>query len=138
MQINNKFPKEERLCGSKTTELLFSQGDRSIGSFPVRLVWLAIPYDPQRGYVQLLVSAPKRHLHEAVKRNRVKRQIREFYRKNNKSLKELMAVHEKTLLLAVLYSDRNLWDSPRLDQRLSAALSKLQSRLESEFNQTES
>lgn len=130
----NKFPKKEKLCGSALTGRLFSEGDRSIGSFPVRLVWLDMPSVPGTEPVRVLVSAPKRHLHEAVRRNRVKRQIREFYRKNSRPLKELLQANGRSLMLAVLYSDHNLWDSGRLDQKLAQAMSKLMQRLEERYS----
>lgn len=132
-QKTNKFPKKEKLCSSTLTGRLFSEGDRSIGSFPVRFVWMDAPACPGSEPVQILISAPKRHLHEAVLRNRVKRQIREFYRKNSLPLKQLALTYGRVLYIAVLYSDHNLWDSQRLDQRLANGMSKLMAKLETKW-----
>ena len=137
MQDSFKFPKKEKLCGSTLTGKLFSDGDRSIGSFPIRIVWLEGPLDSSGEPVRVLITAPKRHLHEAVRRNRVKRQIREFYRKNSGPLKNLMKLHGRQLMIAFLYSDHNLWDTQRLDQKLQNAMSKLMARLEEKYSTAE-
>jgi ribonuclease P protein component len=118
----NTFAKQERLCSSKLIDRLFSEGNRQISVFPVRLVWLLA--DDIEG-VQILISAPKRNFHHAVDRNRIKRQIREFYRTQSSSLKETVTLKGKGLALAFLFNDNKLWDSYKLDQRLSQAMEKL-------------
>ncbi|MBR5159328.1 MAG: ribonuclease P protein component [Bacteroidaceae bacterium] len=119
---SNTFSKQERLCSSTQIDRLFSEGNRQISVFPVRLVWLLT--DDIDG-VQVLISAPKRNFHHAVDRNRIKRQIREFYRTGSSSLKETVASKGKGLALAFLFNDNKLWESDKLDQRLSQALERL-------------
>ena len=119
---SNTFSKQERLCSSTQIDRLFREGNRQISVFPVRLVWLLA--DDIEG-VQVLISAPKRNFHHAVDRNRIKRQIREFYRTGSSSLKETVALKGKGLALAFLFNDNKLWQSDKLDQRLSQALEKL-------------
>lgn len=119
---SNTFSKQERLCSSTQIDRLFSEGNRQISVFPVRLVWLLT--DDING-IQVLISAPKRNFHHAVDRNRIKRQIREFYRTKSSSLKETVASKGKGLALAFLFNDNKLWESDKLDQRLSQALEKL-------------
>jgi len=118
----NTFSKAERLCSSTLIDRLFSEGNRQISVFPVRLVWLLA--DDIDG-IQVLISVPKRNFHHAVDRNRIKRQIREFYRTQSSSLKETVALKGKGLALAFLFNDNKLWDSDKLDQRLAQALEKL-------------
>ena len=101
---------------------LFSEGNRQISVFPVRLVWLLA--DDIEG-VQVLISAPKRNFHHAVDRNRIKRQIREFYRTNSSPLKEKVASKGKGMMLAFLFNDNRLWDSAKLAERLGTAMGKL-------------
>lgn len=118
----NTFSKAERLCSSTLIDRLFSEGNRQISVFPIRLVWLLA--DDVEG-IQVLISAPKRNFHHAVDRNRIKRQIREFYRTGSFSLKETVAQKGKGMALAFLFNDNKLWESDKLDQRLSQALEKL-------------
>ena len=122
----NTFSKAERLCSSTLIDRLFSEGNRQISVFPIRLVWLMA--DDIEG-IQVLISAPKRNFHHAVDRNRIKRQIREFYRTQSSALKETVAQKGKGLALAFLFNDSRLWDSDKLDQRLGQALEKLVEKL---------
>ena len=94
--------------------------------FPIRLVWLQA--DDIEG-VQILISAPKRNFHHAVDRNRIKRQIREFYRTHSSPLKEAVASKGQGLALAFLFNDTHLWDSDKLAERLGTAVGKLMETL---------
>ena len=118
----NTFTKQERLCSSKLIDRLFSEGNRQISVFPIRLVWLLA--DDIDG-VQILISAPKRNFHHAVDRNRIKRQVREFYRTHSTPVKETVAGKGKGLALAFLFNDNKLWDSDKLTERLATAVGKL-------------
>ena len=122
MAGDNAFTKQERLCGGKLIDRLFSEGNRQISVFPVRLVWLLT--DDVDG-VQILISVPKRNLHHAVDRNRVKRQIREFYRVSSVALKEAVAARDKGLSLAFLFNDTRIWDTAKLAPRLNSAMERL-------------
>ena len=118
----NTFSKKERLCGSLQIDRLFTEGNRQISVFPIRLVWLLA--DDIVG-VQILISAPKRNFHHAVDRNRIKRQIREFYRTHSAPLKEAVASKGQGLALAFLFNDTHLWDTDKLAERLGTAVGKL-------------
>lgn len=118
----NTFCKPERLCGSTQIDRLFREGNRQISVFPVRLVWLLA--DDIKG-IQVLISAPKRNFHHAVDRNRIKRQIREFYRTSSTPLKEAVALKGQGMALAFLFNDTRLWDSSKLSERLQSAIGKL-------------
>lgn len=118
----NTFCKPERLCGSTQIDRLFREGNRQISVFPVRLVWLLA--DDING-IQVLISAPKRNFHHAVDRNRIKRQIREFYRTSSAPLKEAVELKGQGMALAFLFNDTRLWDSSKLSERLQSAIGKL-------------
>ena len=122
----NTFSKAERLCSSKLIDRLFTEGNRQISVFPIRLVWLLA--DDIEG-IQVLISAPKRNFHHAVDRNRIKRQIREFYRTHSAPLKEAAASKGQGLALAFLFNDTHLWDSDKLAERLGTAVGKLMETL---------
>lgn len=124
MSKENTFHKEERLCSSRLIDMLFSSGDRSTGSFPVRLVWCFLP-DSEPVGVQVLISAPKRNFKHAVDRNRIKRQIREFYRMNGGPLKDISVNCGRGIGIAFLFNDHRLWPSDELDRRLENAFGKL-------------
>lgn len=109
--------------------MLFGQSaSRSLAAFPLRVVYLL--HDRQDGDepVQMLVSVPKKHFHHAVDRNRVKRQVREAYRRRKQILYDALP-ENKTLLLAFVWlSDQHL---PTADvaARVNVLIRKLADRL---------
>lgn len=137
----NTFNKSQRLCGNSLTDMLFSQGDRSVSCFPVRLVWLLRPAghgieehretDRQgETAVRILISAPKRHFKHAVDRNRIKRQVREYYRTHCHNLESVVKAGNNELFLAFLFTDSRLWPGNELYPKLDIAFDKLVKRLQ--------
>lgn len=88
---------------------MFAGGSRSFSIFPLRVVWL--PVEELNVQASLLVSVSKRRFKRAVKRNRVKRQIREAYRLNKQPLLEALAEKDLRLALAFIYLSDELVDS---------------------------
>ncbi|NLP57045.1 ribonuclease P protein component [Lutibacter sp. B1] len=72
--------KEEKLKSKKLIEQLFAEGSR-IKSFPIQLIYLQSTYDAEFP-IKVGFSVPKRSIKLAVNRNRIKRVLREVYRKN--------------------------------------------------------
>ena len=101
--------------------------------FPVRLVFLQLPEDEFSG-VNVMVSASKRHFKRAVARNRVKRQLREYYRLNSNNINQALKTNGKGLLLALIFTDSKLWGSEKLGKRLDSAFEKLLSSIENSAN----
>jgi len=78
--MRNTFRKEEKLKKKKLITELFTTG-KSISVFPLKLVYLEM--DHESNYkIQAGVSVSKRNFKRAVDRNRIKRLMRETYRKN--------------------------------------------------------
>jgi len=71
--------KEEKLKSKKIIELLFKEGKR-IKSFPIQLIYLPVNHKSEPP-IQVGFSVPKRNIKLAVNRNRIKRLLREVYRK---------------------------------------------------------
>ena len=72
----NTLPKQERLCGKKGIERLLARG-RFGDSGPIRFRYLS---DNGEDKCRILVSVPKKLFKRAVKRNLLKRRIRESWR----------------------------------------------------------
>lgn len=125
------LPKEERLHGVKLTSRLFTgTGAHSMTVFPLRAVWLLVPRMPGEPPVKMLVSVSKRHFKHAVDRNRVKRQVREAYRKHKHSLWDaLRGKEEQALLLAFIWQDDKPLDSTRVEQKVIRLTRKLSERV---------
>jgi len=78
------FKKGERLCSKKIIDKLFLEGE-SFLSFPFKIVYLKIDR-PSSFPVQVGFSVGKRNFKKAVKRNLIKRKMREAYRLNKQNL----------------------------------------------------
>ena len=67
----------------------------------------------------MLVSVPNKCFKRAVKRNRVKRQLRQAYRTNKHVVMEAARTLEgKTLVMAFIWLDAKLHDSARIDAKM--------------------
>ena len=124
--------KEERISSRTLIEKLFDGGNsRSMTAYPVRIVYL-IESQPQEAAVKILVSAPKRNLKRAIDRNRVKRQMREAYRKNKHIvLERIDHTSNTTLALAFIWLDDRLYDSTEVEQRVVSLLERLAEKMKS-------
>lgn len=79
----NTLPKEERLSGKTAVSTLISKG-RWGNVAPVKYCFLSKEGDARAN--RLMVSVPKRFFKRAVKRNLLKRRLREAYRLNKSLL----------------------------------------------------
>ncbi|WP_456378599.1 ribonuclease P protein component [Lutibacter sp.] len=82
--------KDEKLKSKKAIEQLFAEGSR-VKSFPIQLIYLEKEHN-SKFPIKVGFSVPKRIVRLAVHRNRIKRLLREVYRKNkqqfSKNLKQ--------------------------------------------------
>lgn len=131
----NTLCKEERLHGRDAVEKLFKDaGSRSMVAFPVRVVYVLAP--PQADTcvnTRMLVSVPKRQFKRAVKRNRVKRQVREAYRKHKHGLIEAVSrIGEQHLSLAFVWLDSKLYDTSVVEKKVEKLLLRIEEKLTQE------
>ena len=76
------------------------------------------------------MSVPKKCFKRAVKRNRVKRQVREAYRKNKALMEGCMSQQAgQTLLLAMIWLDDNLYDSHDVEQKVQSLLVRISEKI---------
>lgn len=116
--------KEERVSGKRLIDDLFTGGNsRSLVAFPIRLVYMQVEKDDPQA--QILVSVSKRYFKRAVKRNRVKRQIREAYRKNKHLLPQQPG---KCFVMAFIWLDDHLRSSEAVERRVVKLLQGLSER----------
>ena len=119
------FSKSERVVSRKLIEQLFSKGSsHSTSAFPLRIVYTQTARETGDEAVQVLVSVSKRHFKRAVKRNRVKRQIREAYRKNKQRLTERVP-QDMSLAIAFIWLADELHDSLRVEKTVKRLLDKV-------------
>ncbi|RNC92307.1 MAG: ribonuclease P protein component [Allomuricauda sp.] len=78
--MSKTLSKNERLKSQKQIELLFLKGS-AITKFPFKLIYLP-NLNPEDFHTKAGFVVPKKNFKSAVKRNRIKRLLREAYRRN--------------------------------------------------------
>ncbi len=118
--MQNTFKREEKLKKSKLITQLFAEGN-SITEFPIKLIYLQVdhnsPYKIQAG-----VSAAKRKFNKAVDRNRIKRLLREVYRKNKYLIYQ--SEHTKKHIFMFIYQGKKEIDYKVLEEKMIIVLQK--------------
>ena len=97
------LPKYERICKVNDIQTLFDRGS-GISVYPYRVVYLFHRDDSRPPTVRLLVSVSKKRFHHAFKRNRVKRLIREAWRKSKSPLYEICRRDNISVDVALVYT----------------------------------
>lgn len=92
--------------------------------FPFRIVWIESDL-PGDFPVQVLFSVPKKKFKSAVQRNRIKRRMREAYRKNKHLLYQHLSKTEKKLALGFIYTSPAESDYHEIEQKIILSLQYL-------------
>ena len=111
----NTFSKTERLCGRNNLQALYREGHKFV-VWPLRVTYSKNHSDPQTA---VLVWAPKYLFKRAVKRNLLKRRMREAYRLNKQ------AVENKGWHIAFNYMDKSVQPYAVIERAVQKAVRKL-------------
>ncbi|MFA6923202.1 MAG: ribonuclease P protein component [Bacteroidales bacterium] len=117
------FKKDERLCSRKVISELFEKGN-SFNVFPIKTIWLKTSFESPYP-AKILIVVPKKNIKKAVDRNKIKRRIREIYRKNKESLYEYLKRTEKQYVFALIYLDKNIISFKELEEKIILTLQRL-------------
>ena len=118
--MRHTFGKEEKLKKKNLITELFASG-KSTSVFPLKMVFLENDHESPFK-VQAGVSVSKRNFKSAVDRNRIKRLMRESYRKN----KNLIYKDENTKkhILMFIYQGKNELSYEELEKRMNELIHK--------------
>jgi len=103
MTAQEGLPKYERICKENDIKALFDKGS-GISVYPYRMIFLFRRNEGCPVTCRLLVSVSKKRFHHAFKRNRVKRLIRESWRRNKAALYEICERDNISVDVALVYT----------------------------------
>ncbi len=119
--------KAERLTSQRTISLLLESG-RTHTTYPFRVYWMSESGKHQFP-VQVAFSVSKKRFKKAVVRNKIKRRIREAYRKH-KGLLEPISSKERSLSILFVYISDELLSYASIEKKLIIVLQQLNSHHE--------
>jgi len=117
------FHKEERLCSQKIIGDLFTSGE-SFLAYPLKVVFLKTDI-PESSPVQAAFTVSKRNFKRAVKRNLLKRRMREAYRLNKPGFYEELAASDIHLAIMFVYVGKEITEFSAIEKGMLSAFKKL-------------
>lgn len=119
--------KSERLNSKKLIERLFAGGNKSFPAFPLRVVYMPLTSEENLADASILISVPKKRFKHAVKRNHVKRQVREAYRHNKYILLNALKAKESStkMVLAFIWLDNKLYSTEQVEYKVKKLLTHI-------------
>lgn len=117
--------KEERICSKKLINELFTGNGRSMTAFPLRVVFMKRTIVDDQPRAAMLVSVPKRYFKHAVDRNRVKRQVREAFRRNKSIITQNLTDDHEAIAMAFVWLTDEKFPSSEVENRMVRLLTRI-------------
>jgi len=119
------FKKQERLCSKVLIDSLLEKG-KSFTLLPFKVVWQNA--ENSKSPVKVIITVPKRNFKKAVDRNKLKRRVREAYRKNKEQyLYQLL--DGKAINVLFIYIAKEQLEYKEIELKLKEALQRLTTNL---------
>ena len=117
--------KEERICSKKLINELFTGNGRSMTAFPLRVVFMKRTIIDDQPRAAMLVSVPKRYFKHAVDRNRMKRQVREAFRRNKSIITQNLTDDHEAVAMAFVWLTNEKYPSSEVENRMVRLLTRI-------------
>lgn len=129
--------KAERLSHQKRIDALFASRESFI-AYPLRVVYIQHEASPESSEpaVSILVSVSKKRFKRAVKRNRVKRLIKEAYRLNKGAFAQLASLNGTNFDIAFLYLKSELPEYAEIEKAVLKTVRTLSEKHKSTVDET--
>jgi ribonuclease P protein component len=116
------FSKKEKLKSNKLIAKVFNAG-KSIVIFPFKLYYLQLS-NPSEKSILLAISVPKKNIKKAVKRNFIKRRIKEAYRLNKLPVTENLLAQNKNYAFLIVYLEKKEVDFHFIQEKIIQLLDR--------------
>ncbi|MCR1025802.1 ribonuclease P protein component [Cellulophaga baltica] len=127
------YSRAEKLKSKKLFEKMFAEG-KSVANFPLRVIYVKADFKDNVP-IKAGVTVSKRNFKSAVKRNRIKRLLREAYRLN-KSMVSNNSTDKYALL--ILYLGKEMPESKAVHQKMEVLLDKFNKKIAQESKKSTS
>lgn len=117
------FTKKERLSSKKLIDQLFTEG-KTFFSYPFKVFYLFQEAEKEFP-VQVLITVSKKNFKKAVDRNKLKRLVREGYRKNKLLLHDYLNENNKSVLFGLVYVGETILSYQEMERKLILILQRL-------------
>lgn len=126
------LPKKERLCSKTLIDQLFLGHSNNKKEWPVRVVYQVVKRKDERdSQLEVLTSVSKRYFKRAVKRNLVKRQLREGIRHHKTILTDALTEHpDAKVIIAFIWLSGHIHPTSEVETAVEKALAKVAANLE--------
>ena len=121
--MQNTFKKQERLSGKKTFEALMREGEEFY-QFPFRVKWMFTETEISFP-AQVAFAVPKRTFKRAVQRNRIKRILRESYRRNKEFFYVELKNRNRRLRVLLIFTHKAPLELQESDAKIILTLQRL-------------
>jgi ribonuclease P protein component len=126
--MRQTFRKKERLKSSKVVKQLFSQAN-SFLVHPFKVNWI-IGEEKGKYPAKILIGVSRKNFRKAVERNRLKRLIREAYRKNKYLFYQYLEGRHSSCNFSVIYIGKTEEDYSVIEEKIIILLQRLISELD--------
>lgn len=137
MQLRFTLKESERLKNRTLIRNLFL-GNKSFFTYPFKIIYLELdrPSDLFKAHhpARVLFTVSKKKFKLAVERNKLKRLMREGYRKNKHELYDVLTRKEKYLALGFIYTGKHVLEYHEIEKKIKTALLRLNQDLEGSEN----
>ncbi|MCQ2262856.1 MAG: ribonuclease P protein component [Bacteroidales bacterium] len=119
------FSKKERLCSEVEIENLIRKKQKFF-CYPLKCFYQIKPITDESSVNQLVISVSKRYFKHAVDRNRMKRLIREAYRKNQRQLLDpVFRASGQRLQICICYVTNEILPYNLVENKIIEVLNRL-------------